>query len=203
MALNQRAGGRDAQGEILVTVDGAPLELSDFAGGSEPLADGTRSILPAVTDEATAGRLYQRFRWDVIASIRGGPLGAGGRRRPRPSGVGGGHGRGRRPGGGGELSARRLLGAHLPAAFPERRETVSGECLGCWAQFAIDVRLPLPVVYPDCGVDVLGLAQGNRLDGEVMWRLQVRKPKTIRQWSPSTFFALPSIWMVHGMPWVA
>ena len=38
----------------------------------------------------------------------------------------------------------RLLGAHLPAASPERRETVAGECLGCQTQFAIDVRLPLP-----------------------------------------------------------
>ena len=45
----------------------------------------------------------------------------------------------------------RLLGAHLPAASPERRETVAGECLGCRTRFAIDVRLPLPAVCPDCG----------------------------------------------------
>ena len=25
--------------------------------------------------------------------------------------------------------AQRLLGAHLPAAYPDRRETVAGECL--------------------------------------------------------------------------
>ena len=46
---------------------------------------------------------------------------------------------------------RRLLGAHLPAASPERRETVAGECLGCQTQFVIDVRLPLPATCPDCG----------------------------------------------------
>ena len=56
------------------------------------------------------------------------------------------------------MSARRLLGAHLPAASPERRETVAGECLGCRAQFDIDVRLPLPAVCPDCGGDVLARA---------------------------------------------
>ena len=43
---------------------------------------------------------------------------------------------------------RRLLGAHLPAASPERRETVAGECLGCQTQFVIDVRLPLPATCP-------------------------------------------------------
>ena len=53
---------------------------------------------------------------------------------------------------------RRLLGAHLPAASPERRETVAGEYLGCLTQFAIDVRLPLPAVCPDCGADVLASA---------------------------------------------
>ena len=52
----------------------------------------------------------------------------------------------------------RLLGAHLPAASPERRETVAGECLGCLTQFAIDVRLPLPARCPDCGADVLARA---------------------------------------------
>ena len=52
------------------------------------------------------------------------------------------------------MSSRRLLGAHLPAASPQRRETVSGECLGCRTRFAIDVRLPLPAKCPDCGDDV-------------------------------------------------
>ena len=56
------------------------------------------------------------------------------------------------------MSARRLLGAHLPAAYPERRETVAGECLGCRTQFAGDVRQPLPATCPDCGADVLARA---------------------------------------------
>ena len=56
------------------------------------------------------------------------------------------------------MSVLRLLGAHLPAASPERRETVAGECLGCQTQFAIDVRLPLPATCPDCGADVLARA---------------------------------------------
>ena len=56
------------------------------------------------------------------------------------------------------MSSRRLLGAHLPASFPERRETVAGECLGCQTQFAVDVRLPLPASCPDCGGDVLARA---------------------------------------------
>ncbi len=56
------------------------------------------------------------------------------------------------------MSGRRLLGAHLPAASPERRETVAGECLGCRTPFAIDVRLPLPAACPDCGADVLARA---------------------------------------------
>ena len=52
------------------------------------------------------------------------------------------------------MSSRRLLGAHLPAVSPQRRETVAGQCLGCRTRFAIDVRLPLPVKCPDCGDDV-------------------------------------------------
>ena len=52
---------------------------------------------------------------------------------------------------GGDVSSRRLLGAHLPAAYPERRETVAGECLDCLAQFAIDVRLPLPATFGTAG----------------------------------------------------
>ena len=55
------------------------------------------------------------------------------------------------------MSARRLLGVHLPAVSLERRETVAGECLGCMTQFAIDVRLPLPATCPD-GADVLAFA---------------------------------------------
>ena len=56
------------------------------------------------------------------------------------------------------MSGRRLLGAHLPAASAERRETVAGECLGCRTPFAIDIRLPLPATRPDCGADVLARA---------------------------------------------
>lgn len=56
------------------------------------------------------------------------------------------------------MSARRLLGAHLPAASPQLRETVAGQCLDCRMQFAIDVRLPLPATCPDCGADVLARA---------------------------------------------
>ena len=64
------------------------------------------------------------------------------------------------------MSSRRLLGAHLPASFPERRETVAGECLGCQTQFAVDVRLPLPAVCPDCGGDVLArLTSGSGAAG--------------------------------------
>ena len=63
---------------------------------------------------------------------------------------------------------RRLLGAHLPAASPERRETVAGECLGCQTQFVIDVRLPLPATCPDCGADVLASAD---IKGEAQPRL--------------------------------
>lgn len=59
---------------------------------------------------------------------------------------------------GAEVSARRLLGAHLPAASPEQGETVAGECLGCRTPFDIDMRVPLPAKYPDCGADVLARA---------------------------------------------
>ena len=60
------------------------------------------------------------------------------------------------------------LGAHLPAASPEHRETVAGECLGCQTQFVIDVRLPLPATCPDCGADVLASAD---IKGEAQPRL--------------------------------
>ena len=72
---------------------------------------------------------------------------------PRLAGVGGRDGR-RGAHGGGDVSGQRLLGVHLPAVFPERRETVAGECLGCLTQFAIDARLPLPATCPDCGDNV-------------------------------------------------
>ena len=86
-------------------------------------------------------------------SNRGGFLGAGHRRCP-PLVRDGGDGP-HRALGGGDVSSRRLLGAHLPAASPERRETLPAECLGCRTPFAVDVRLPLPATCPDCGADVL------------------------------------------------
>ena len=46
---------------------------------------------------------------------------------------------------------------------PERRETVAGEGLGCMTRFAVDVRLPLPAMCPDCGTDVLSRAD---IEGE-------------------------------------
>ena len=105
-------------------------------------------ILLAVTDQATAERFYQRFKWSVIAPISadrwaldaGDVLGwlVGG----------GGDGRRRAPGGGGELSARRLLGAHLPV--PD-----------CLTQFAIDVRLHLPATCPDCGFRPICVPAGS------------------------------------------
>ena len=134
------------------------------ARGAEPLADGTGVGLrrlglgPAragdplsVTDEATA----ERFKWSVIAPMEAdrsmldasdilGWLEAAAGTDPFM-----------RLAVAGAVSARRLLGAHLPAASPERRETVAGECLGCQTQFAIDVRLPLAAVCPDCGAEVL------------------------------------------------
>ena len=64
---------------------------------------------------------------------------------------------------------RRLLGAHLPAASPERvGRRWRGECLGCQTQFVIDVRLPLPATCPDCGADVLASAD---IKGEAQPRL--------------------------------
>ena len=74
--------GERRKGEVVVTADGAPLDWrSSLAvrnhsptgptwgyGGSGP-ARLALAILLAVTDEATAERFYQRFKWDVIAPI--------------------------------------------------------------------------------------------------------------------------------------
>ena len=68
--------------EVLVTVDGAPLDWrSSLAvrndsptgpawgyGGSGP-AQLALAILLAVTDAATAERLYQQLKWSVTAQI--------------------------------------------------------------------------------------------------------------------------------------
>ena len=78
------------------------------------------------------------------------------------------------------MSARRILGARLPAVSPERRETLAGECLGCMTQFAIDVRLPLPATCPDCGADVLARSDIERpaLPGRLTFNaLRIRKAK--------------------------
>ena len=58
------------------------------------------------------------------------------------------------------MSGQRLIGAHLPATDPERRETRPGRCSGCLARFVVDVRLPSPTICPDCGGEVVS-------DGEV------------------------------------
>ena len=57
------------------------------------------------------------------------------------------------------MSDQRLIGAHLPAMRPERRETRPGRCSGCLTRFAVDVRLPVPATCPDCGGDVVAAAQ--------------------------------------------
>ena len=74
--------GARRKGEVLITVDGAPLDWrSSLAvrnhsptgpawgyGGSGP-AQLALAILLAVTDEATAELFYQTFKWSVIAPI--------------------------------------------------------------------------------------------------------------------------------------
>ena len=57
------------------------------------------------------------------------------------------------------VSDQRLIGAHLPAMHPERRETRPGRCSGCRTRFAVDARLPLPVTCPDCGGDVVAAGE--------------------------------------------
>ena len=53
------------------------------------------------------------------------------------------------------MGGQRLIGAHLPATDPERRETRPGRCSGCLARFVVDVRLPSPTTCPDCGAEVV------------------------------------------------
>ena len=53
------------------------------------------------------------------------------------------------------MSGQRLIGAHLPATPPERRETRPGRCSGCLTRFVVDVRLPWPSKCPDCGGSVV------------------------------------------------
>ena len=161
-------------GEVLITVNGAPLDWrSSLAlrnhsptgpawgyGGSGP-ALLALAILLAVTDAATAERFYEKFQMERHRADRDGSLDVGRQRRPRMARVSsGGDGQRRAPDGGGALNVRRLLGgASAVGRLRNGGETVAGECLGCQTQFAIDVRLPLPAVCPDCGADVLARAR--------------------------------------------
>jgi len=112
-----------------------------------------------VTEAATAERFYQQFKWSVIAPIEADrwALDAGDVLDWLESVASGTAGVVR-------VAEETSVAAgcwvrHLPAVFPERRETVARECLGCQTHFAVGVRLPLPAVCPDCGGDVL--AQGG------------------------------------------
>ena len=95
------------------------------------------------TDAATAPRFYQRFKWNVTAPIEADRWAAGRlrcRRLARSAAAGTDHVV--RLASEAELSAQRLLGGTSACkCFPERWETVAGECLGCLMQFAIDVWL--------------------------------------------------------------
>ena len=130
--------GERRKGEVLVTVDGAPLDWrSSLAvrnhsptrpawgyGGSGP-AQLALAILLALTDEATAERFYQRFKWDVIAPIEadrwaldaGDVLGW--------AGAGGGSGRRRAPGGG-DLSSRPVAGSDVGVAGGQAKTSGAG-----------------------------------------------------------------------------
>lgn len=65
-----------------------------------------------------------------------------------------------------------MIGAHLPATDPERRETRPGRCSSCLARFVVDVRLPLPAVCPDCGGEVVA---GGDVEPVARW-LPFREP---------------------------
>ena len=74
--------GERRKGEVLVTVDGAPLDWRSSlaernhspmgpawgSGGSGP-AQLALAILLAVTAAAMAERFYQQFKWSIIAPI--------------------------------------------------------------------------------------------------------------------------------------
>ena len=81
MPVDDDTGLRRA-GEVLITVDGAPLDWRAslavrnhsptnpaWGYGGSGSAQLALAILLMVTDETTAERFYQRFKWDVVASI--------------------------------------------------------------------------------------------------------------------------------------
>ena len=73
---------------------------------------------------------------------RGAPLGCWTPARPSAGPFGGGwDGRRRAPSVGGRVERAAAAEGHICRVFPERWETVAGECLGCLTQFAIDVWL--------------------------------------------------------------
>ena len=124
---------------------------------SWPCGQDLESEVLAVTDEATAERFYQRFKWDVIAPIEADRWALDSSDSPRLAGVGGGgDGRRRAPDGGGELSARRLLGAHLPAASPERRETGGGGVPGLPDAVRVPTRFVRKYTVTPRGRSLLG-----------------------------------------------
>ena len=81
--LSMTIRGERRKGEVLVTVDGAPLDWRSSlavrnhsptgppgatAGRAGP-AQFALAVLLAVTDEATAEQFYQKFKWDVLAPL--------------------------------------------------------------------------------------------------------------------------------------
>ena len=74
------------------------------------------------------------------------------------------------------MSDQRLIGAHLPAVHPERRETQPGRCSGCLTRFTVDVRLPLPATCPDCGGDVVAPGGSSRWGVACRSRVRVDPP---------------------------
>ena len=74
--------GERRNGDVLITANGAPLDWRSslavrnhspkgpaWSYGGSGLAQLALAILLAVTDQATAERFYQRFKWSVLAPI--------------------------------------------------------------------------------------------------------------------------------------
>ena len=129
--------GERRKGEVLITVGGAPLDWrSSLAvrnhsptgpawgyGGSGPVQLAL-AILLAVTDEATAERFYQKFKWEVLAPLEADRWALDTGDVPRLVGVGGGDGRCRAPGGGDVSSRRRRVRTAGPTCSPGRTSRV-------------------------------------------------------------------------------